>query len=248
MILKMKYNFFFILLLIISCTTYPTKIDNLKPYSSKGFAYIYNERDANEKLIKGKLNDTKLEVSHSSLKTNALIKIINPKTNDNLVLRNKKRINYPDFYKVLITSKVADKLNLNRELPFVEILEIKKNKSFVAKKAKIFQEEKKISSNAPVASVQISNISKNKDLKNKKKKDIFFILIGSFYSKNVADFLKNRISKEIPEYNVKKLRVVKKSDKKTHLISGPYYTINLMKNDYIQLKNFGFEELDIINE
>ena len=36
---------------------------------------------------------------------------------------------------------------------------------------------------------------------------------------------------------------------KITLLSGPYSTINLMKNDYIQLKNFGFEELDIsINE
>ena len=53
-------------------------------------------------------------------------------------------------------------LNLNKDLPILEIIEIKKNKSFVAKKAKIFNEEKKISSKAPVASVQISNISKNK--------------------------------------------------------------------------------------
>ena len=33
---------------------------------------------------------------------------------------------------------------------------------------------------------------------------------------------------------------------KIDLISGPYKTINLMKNDYILIKNFGFEELDII--
>ena len=36
---------------------------------------------------------------------------------------------------------------------------------------------------------------------------------------------------------------------KIRLLLGPYRSINLMKNDYIQLKNFGFEELDItINE
>ena len=37
------------------------------------------------------------------------------------------------------------------------------------------------------------------------------------------------------------------SNKQTNLISGPYNTINFMKNDYILLKKFGFEELDIIN-
>ena len=68
-------------------------------------------------------------------------------------------------------------MNLNKDLPLVEILEIKKNKSFVAKKAKIFNEEKKISSNAPVTSVQISNISKKRKIKKNIKKNIIFINI-----------------------------------------------------------------------
>mgnify|MGYP007000117528 CR=1 len=68
----------------------------------------------------------------------------------------------PEFYKILITKPVAEKLKLNTDLPILEIMEIKKNKSFIAEKAKISIEERKIPSNAPVASVQISNISKNK--------------------------------------------------------------------------------------
>ena len=43
----------------------------------------------------------------------------------------------------MITKRVASKLDINEELPLDEILEIKKNKSFVAKKSKIFNEEKK---------------------------------------------------------------------------------------------------------
>ena len=43
----------------------------------------------------------------------------------------------------MISKPVAEKLNLNLDLPIVEILEIKQNKSFVAKKAKISNEEKK---------------------------------------------------------------------------------------------------------
>ena len=37
-----------------------------------------------------------------------------------------------------------------------------------------------------------------------------------------------------------------KKSNKTSLLSGPYKSINSMKNDYIQLNNFGFEELDIV--
>ena len=246
MTLKMKFKLLFsILFFLVSCTT-SSKLYNKTPFNSSGFAYIYNDNDYENNLIKGKLDNTKLEISNSELKLNSLIKIINPKTKESMVLKNTKKIEYPDFYKIIITEKVAKKLNINAELPFVEISEIKKNKSFVAKKAKIFNEEKKLPSNAPVTSVEISNISKNKDFKKSQKKEEFFILIGSFSQKTVAEYLKNRIIKEIPNYNSKNLRIIKKSNTENNLLSGPYYTINLMKNDYILLKNLGFEELNIV--
>ena len=246
MTLKMKFKLLFsILFFLVSCTT-SSKLYDKTPFNSSGFAYIYNDNDYENNLIKGKLDNTKLEISNSELKLNSLIKIINPKTKESMVLKNTKKIEYPDFYKIIITEKVAKKLNINAELPFVEISEIKKNKSFVAKKAKIFNEEKKLPSNAPVTSVEISNISKNKDFKKSLKKEEFFILIGSFSQKTVAEYLKNRIIKEIPNYNSKNLRIIKKSNTENNLLSGPYYTINLMKNDYILLKNLGFEELNIV--
>ena len=73
-----------------------------------------------------------------------------------------------------------------------------------------------------------------------------FILIATFYSEDTAKFLKKRISEKMPNYDIKNLKIVKKSNKEINLISGPYKTINLMKNDYTKLINFGFEELDIL--
>ena len=241
----MKYKILIIFFFIISCSTNYTKLENKIPYNAKGFAYIYNDEDLEKKLISGKLDNTKIQVSNNKLSINTLIKVINPKTNDSIVVKNTKRINFPDFYKILMTEEAAKKLNIDKEKPFVEIIEIKKNKSFVAKKAKIFQEEKKISSNAPITSVTISNISKNKINKNNNKTEKMYIMIASFYSEDTAKFLKKRIIKEIPDYDNQKLLIKKKSNKEINLISGPYNTINLMKNDYILLKNFGFEELDI---
>ena len=241
----MKYKIFILIFILGSCTVNSTRFENRTTFSSKGFAYIYNEEDYQKKTINGKLDNSQLQIAHKDLKINTLIKIINPSTKDSLTIKNTRKINYPDFYKILITSKVAEKLNLQNDLPLVEIIEIKKNKSFVAEKAKIFNEEKKISSNAPVTSVKISNISKNKSLKNKHRKQKFFILIGTFYSKETADFLKKRITIEIPNYDSKKLKIEKKSNKEINLISGPYTTINFMKNDYSKLKNLGFEDLNI---
>ena len=190
-----------------------------------------------------------MQISHQNLRTGTLIKILNPRTKESIVLKNIKRIKYPDFYKILITKPVADKLKLNTELPILEIIEIKKNKSFVAKKAKIFSEEKKIPSKAPVASVQISNISKDKYKKVKKISDDIFIHIATFYSTKTAKFLKERIVKEVPLIDSKKIKIKKINNKETKVVSGPYSSINLLKNDYIRLRNYGFEELDIyINE
>ncbi len=240
----MKFKFIFLLFFVYSCSSTYTKIDNRKPYNTKGFAYIYNEQDYLNKIITGKLNNEQLQISHHSLKLNSFIKITNPKTQDTLTLKNVKKIKFPEFYKILISKSVAEKLKLDPQLPLVEIYEVKKNKSFVAKKAKIFNEEKKISSKAPVANVEISNISKDQTKKKEIKKNDIFIEIATFYSRDSAEFLKKRITKEIPNFASKKLKIKKKTNNKINLISGPYNTINLMKNDYILLKKFGFEELE----
>jgi hypothetical protein len=145
----------------------------------------------------------------------------------------------------LITKAVAEKLNIRKDLPLIEILEIKKNKSFIAEKAKIYKEEKKIPSKAPVTSVEIANISKKKINVKKITVENIYILVASFYSKDTADFLKQRIISETPNFDNRKLKVRKTNNKEFEVLSGPYMSINLLKNDYIKLTNFGFEELDI---
>ena len=83
---------------------------NLTP---KGFASIYNDIDFNKKIIKGRMNNDTMQISHQNLKTGTLLKIINPRNNESIVLKNIKRIKYPSFYKILITNEVAKKLDLN---------------------------------------------------------------------------------------------------------------------------------------
>jgi len=245
----MKFSIFFFLFFLISCSSHYTKFDNRKPYNASGFAYIFNIEDYENKILKNKLNNDLLQISHKDLKAGTLIKLINPKTKDSLVLKNIKKIQYPDFYKILITKSVATKLNIINDFPFIEVLEIKKNKSFIAEKAKIYQEEKKISSNAPVTSVKIANISKTKNIKKNITFDKIYILVASFYTNDAANLLKKRIISETQNYDIKKLKIRKKTSKEFEVLSGPYRSINLLKKDYIDLKNFGFEELDIlINE
>ena len=241
----MKFStILFTLFLLLSCSSNYTKLEKREPYNAKGFAYITEDK-INKKTLKSTTENPSIKAYNKFLKPNALLKIINPDTKDFIILKNSNKSEYPDFYKVLISSSVADQINLDIKLPLVEILELKKNKSFVAKKAKIFNEEKKISTNAPVTSVKISNISRNKNKKKKKTENKFFIQIASFYSEDSATYLKKRITSEIPNLDTKKLKIVRKSNKKINLISGPYNSINLVKNDYTKFVKLGFEDLDI---
>jgi len=246
----MKYKLILLLfILTTACAPQLVTLNKKEPYAANGFALIYNEFDFNEKTIKGRMKNDDLQISHQNLKIGTLIKISNPKNKKSLILKNVKRIRYPDFYKILITEAVMEKLKLDKNLPMLEIVEVKKNKSFIAKEAKTYNEEKKISSKAPVESIQISNISKEKNKKNKGTSDQIYIHLGSFYSTDTAEFLKQRIKMDVPEFNINKLKIKKKNIKETLVISGPYNSINSVKNDYILLKTFGFEELDIfLNE
>jgi hypothetical protein len=241
----MKFKSILFIIILSACSPQLKTLNMKEPYAANGFAYIYNEPDFNEKIIKGKMNNEILQISHQNLKTGTLIKITNPKNKESLVLKNIKRIRYPEFYKVLITEAVAQKLKLDTNLPILEIIEVKKNKSFIAKEAKTFTEEKKISSKAPVENIQISNIAKEKSQQNIKTSEQIYILLGSFYSIDTANFLKQRITKDVPEFNINKIKIKKNNIKENLVISGPYNSINSVKNDYILLKTFGFEELDI---
>ena len=107
------------MLLTAACSSQFTTINQKKPYTAKGFAYIYNNLDFEKKMIKGRMNNDIMQISHQNLRTGTLIKIINVSNNKSIVLKNTKRVNYPDFYKVLITKPVAEKLEIDLNLPLI---------------------------------------------------------------------------------------------------------------------------------
>ena len=236
-----------IFIFFVACTPSNNQIEK-QSFSSKGFAYIYNEEDYKKKVIMKKFNNEEIVASHQYLKIGTLLKIINPENKKFINVKIIKKSKYPEFYKILITNEIANKLSLNRSIPFVEIYEIKKNKSFIAGKAKMFSEEKKVNSKAPVTLVKIDNISKEKKT-NKLKIYKFSINIANFYSLESAKMLKKKLINDMPNYNTKKLFIQKKKKNMYKLISGPYKAVNSLKNDYIVLKKYGFEDLDInLNE
>ena len=112
------------------------------------------------KLSIKKINNYEILISHPIIKRGKMIKLTNPRNGKYLVLKNNYKIKYPEFFKILITEGLAEKLEINKDIPYVEIEEIKKNDLFVAEKAEIFDEEKQISDKAPIEKVSVSNLNK----------------------------------------------------------------------------------------
>ena len=232
----MKYKillFFF----ITSCVSNTYLSKNDFAYSAKGFAKIENQISSN-------LNNNSF-VSHNKLKLGTKIMLTNPTNGKSLEFLVKKRTKYNSFYKVLISESVAKKLKLNFDFPYVEISEIKINKSFISKKPVTENVEKNIANKAPVTKINIDNLIKQKKVKKIKVKN-YSILVADFYSMESAEILKKKILSILSSSNYKLIYISKKNDKSYQLLLGPYNTINKLKNDYITLSDSNFEDLDII--
>ncbi len=235
----MKYKLI-LLFFLASCSSYSTSNSNKSGYFASGFAYIENKIPSNY------VND-KFFISHNKLNVGTKLKITNPENKKSLEAVIKRKVNYDDFYKVLISRKIVEELELSFEFPFVEVNEIKTNKSFIAKKAITDNAEKKIANNAPIDQIDINNISQKK--KNIQKVKSYSILVADFYSLESAKILKNKLALILANSNYHLIYINKKNESSYELLLGPYNTINKLKNDYIVLSDSSFEDLDIkINE
>ena len=232
--MKYKIIFFFFL---TSCLNSSYVVKNNATYSTKGFAKIDNQFFLN--------SDGNSLVSHNRFKLGTKIRIINPVNGKSLEKIVKKKVKYDNFYKVLISVDIAEELNLDLNFPYVEVNEIKKNKSFIAKKAITENVEKKIANKAPITKINIDNLNKSKKIKKTKLKN-YSILVAEFYSLESAEILKKRLMSILVSSNYKQIYINKKNNKSYKLLMGPYNTINKLKNDYIDLSDSNFEDLDII--
>ena len=242
-----------IILLILSlhvfgCAGYQaTQKDYKLYYSSSGFVLIYEDILYEEKVVNKKLNNENLLVMHNQLKMNTPIKIINPDNLKSVETKIYKKANYPNIFNMVISKKIASILELDTSNPFVEIIEVKKNKTFIAKEGNIYQEEKNVADKAPVDEIEMNDLTINKTKIDKKtnKKGDFILVISDFYYLNTANDLKNELVKKI---DISKISVKKINDKKYRLLVGPFENFNALKTTYISLNKLGFEGLNIYRE
>jgi len=237
--------------LLFSCATYnyneKNNINTKKYFSSKGFVLIYEDKLFIEKIINKKINNNEFQIIHNKLKPRTPVKVINPENSKFVITYIYKNATYPKIFDAVISSKIASALQLDLNNPYIEIIEIKKNKTFVAKKSSIFDEEKNVAEKAPVNEVVMDVISSNnlKDTNKNLSPKIFLIGVNDFYYKDSAVNLKNEIIKKT---KIKNIYIKKINNTKYRLLIGPFKSFNTLKNSYISLNDLGFEDLIIYKE
>ena len=245
----MKFKYFFLIFFLFSCVE-DVKLINRnniqvkKTYISKGFALIYNENLIKKKTIKKRIDSRDYVILHSFLERNTYVKILNPINSKTVIAKVKYKTNYPIIYNSVITNRIAEELELNYEDPYVEIIEIRKNDTFISKKAKTFEEEKNVANKAPVTDININVISidpENTEIRSKKNE--YIINIGEYYYLDSAKVVKNRL---INEANLTNVKIKKISKNKFRVYVGSYFLFNAMKDPYFAISKLGFEHLDVI--
>ena len=245
----MKFKYFFLIFFLFSCVE-DVKLINRnniqvkKTFISKGFTLIYNDNLIKNKTIKKRIDGREYVILHSFLERNTYVKIFNPINSKTVIAKVKYKTNYPIIYNSVITNRIAEELELNYEDPYVEIIEIRKNDTFISKKAKTFEEEKNVANKAPVTDININVISidpENTDIRPKKNE--YIINIGEYYYLDSAKVVKNRL---INEANLTNVKIKKISKNKFRVYVGSYFLFNAMKDPYFAISKLGFEHLDVI--
>tara|TARA_B100001057_G_C22756824_1_gene914167 strand:+ start:79 stop:831 length:753 start_codon:yes stop_codon:yes gene_type:complete len=249
----MNYKFLiyaFLSLVLYNCelsTNNKSKNINLKiekRYHNSGFALVYID---NIPKIK-KIESRSLDIYHKSLKKKSIVKITNPKNGKYLIAKVKSnKIIFSNFYNSVLSLRIAKELDLNFDDPYVEITLVSKDSTFIAKKAKMFEEEKNVAEKVPIEGIEINDLNV-KLVKKKIPKDDKFsyaIKVADFYYEKTALLMIDKIKKETP---IKNLRILRLSNIKYRLLIGPFNDIKSLKISFDKMNSLNFENLEIVKD
>ena len=241
----------FLAIILTSCETTNKKVitnKDFKNYSNDGFALIYNNDIFKKRIVSKKIDQRSLIIFNNKLKKDTDIKITNLLNEKYLIAKVGKNSKYPIFYNSVISERIATELDIDPDQPYVRVETINSSNTFVANKAKTFDEEKKVANKAPVDSISIQNISIEKDNNSKVKKVNntkfeFIIKFADLFFEESAITLKKRLE---DEYNLKDINIKKMSKNLYRVYKGPFYNLGSIKNVYNEIANINFENIELI--
>ena len=239
---------FFILLNNCTTTTLTkNKNSNLldNPFINKGFSLIYNDEFYDNKIISKKIDERSLVIFQKNLEKNTIVKITNILNNKSIIGTVGSNADYPLFNNAVLSTRIADEIDLNENEPYVEILEVLQDSVFIAKRAKTFEEEKNVATKAPVNSISISdlNTEETNTTNEVSKKFSYEIKIADFYFDNTASLLKDRI---INTTMIRDVKIKKINEKKYRVYAGPFNNISSLQKSFNDISILEFENIEII--
>ena len=239
--------FIFLIFFIYGCE--PINVKNKKlnfeienRYKNSGFALINNDELDGIKEIEPR----SLMIYHKSLKKKSMVKITNPINGLSLIAEVKSnKIKFSNFYNAVLSDRIAQTLELDENEPYINIVLISKDSTFIAKKAKTFEEESVVAEKAPVDGIQINDLNESKSKKKIKKNKIFSysIKVADFYYKDSAKLMLEKIKKDSL---IKNLKIIELSKTNYRLLIGPFNDIKSLKNTFEKMNLFNFENLEIL--
>ena len=174
-----------------------------------------------------------------------LVKITNILNKKTIIVKVGKDSNYPIFNNTVLSKRIANELELDLEEPYIEIKELSKNSSFIAKKAKTFDEEKNVARKAPVKSISINDLNAVVPTTNNtpERKFSYKIKIADFYFHETAKIMTKRI---VGETKIKNPKIKKINKEKYRVYLGPFNNINSLQKSFNDIKILEFENIEII--
>ncbi len=245
----MSFRFVIFFILVISCAPVEKKniVNFNKSYSNAGFALVYNHEDFEKRIISKKIDERSLIIFQKNLKPKTSVKITNIVNDKSIIAVVGENAKYPPFFNSVLSKRVAESIELNLKEPYVQILEINEKSTFLASKAKTFEEEREVAEKAPVLEIGIKDLNpqatKKLDHKNSTNQFLYVIKIADFYYLETAKLLKKRIYND---FNVKVAKINKLSKTKFRVYLGPYRSFESIKIDFNKILGLQFENIEII--
>jgi hypothetical protein len=241
------------ILLLTGCNEYGLNKKSINQpsmlkFKNSGFALVYEDKLKKNKKISKKIDNGSLLIFHKTLKKNSFVKITNPVNGKTVIAEIiSNNVVFSDFYNSVITQRIVDELSLNIKEPYIDLVLISQNSTFIAKKAKTFDEEKNVAEKAPVDGITIDNLATTieKKKKNITSKFLYSIKVADFYYNDSAKSLIDRIKNET---NLKNPLIKKLSKTKYRVLLGPFNDIKKLEDSFNEIKILNFENLEIIKD
>lgn len=194
---------------------------NLKFYEKTGFADVSKN---------GKIS--------SSLPVGSILKITNIENKNSKIIKTEEKIKTKPSRVISLPPFIFKELQLNNDMPLVNMQKVRQNNSFIAKKTKTFKEESRVVDKVTLENVKIMSLEKK--LISKKK---IYLKFGPFYYKIYANNLYKLLNIKIKSKNL----ILKDYRTNNYVLSiGPIKNIEEYDEIYLKLSKIGLIGFNII--